>query len=138
MKVKINTFGGPLPEVHGDWIDLFTAEEVVMKAGDYKEISLGVAMELPKDCYAMMLPRSSTFKRYGIQMANSMAIIDNDYCGNDDIWHFLAYATRDVVIPARTRICQFSIAKKAEAVEFDPVNELTNSNRGGIGSTGSK
>ena len=138
MKVRINTHGTPLPVAHGDWIDLYTAEDVEMKSGEYAEISLGISMELPKGYYAHILPRSSTFKNFGIQMANSMAVMDRDYCGDDDIWHFLAYATRDTKIPKGSRICQFCVVKKGRAVKFKPVFSLGNKNRGGIGSTGVK
>lgn len=136
MKVKINTHGGPLPEVHGDWIDLFTAEEVTMRSGEYKEISLGVSMELPDGYYAKVLPRSSTFKKYGLVMVNSMGIIDHDYCGDEDVWHFVAYSTQYTKIPKGTRIAQFCIEKCGEHVEWDQVEKLGNKNRGGIGSTG--
>lgn len=136
MKIKINTHGNPLPETHGDWIDLATSEEVCLGAGEYKNIPLGVSMELPAGYYAEVAPRSSTFKTWGILMANSIGIIDNDYCGDGDIWHFAALATHYVKIPKGTRIAQFRIVKKGEPIEFVPVESLGNANRGGFGTSG--
>lgn len=138
LNVKINTHGGPLPEAHGDWIDLSNAEYNYLQAGKYYQISLGVSMQLPDGYYAMVVPRSSTFKKWGILMANSIGIVDNDYCGDDDIWAFPAYATRDVVIPMGTRIAQFKLFKKEPEITFQQVESLGNENRGGFGSTGER
>lgn len=121
---------------NGDWIDLRAAENVEMRAGEHKLIPLGVAMKLPDGYEAHLLPRSSTFKRYGILMANSMGIIDNSYCGDDDQWMFSAYATKDTVIPKNDRICQFRIVEKQPAIIFQEVDHLSDVNRGGFGSTG--
>ena len=120
----------------GDWIDLRAAEEIELKAGEYKMIPLGVAMELPKGYEALMLPRSSTFKKYGVILANSMGIIDESYCGDTDEWMFLAYAVRDTKIPKNERICQFRIIEHQSPVNIIEVDFLGNKNRGGIGSTG--
>ena len=119
----------------GDWIDLRAAEEVVMKKGEFRLISLGVSMKLPEGCEAHVLPRSSTFPRYGVIQTNGMGVIDESYCGADDVWHFQVYATRDTVIPFDDRICQFRIVKKMPEVEFIAVDRLTGENRGGCGSS---
>ena len=120
----------------GDWIDLRAGEEVEIKAGEYKMIPLGVAMELPKGYESLMLPRSSTFKKYGVILTNSMGVIDESYCGDSDEWNFLAYATRDTVIPKNERICQFRIIEHQPPLNIVEVDFLGNKNRGGIGSTG--
>ena len=120
----------------GDWIDLRAAETVEMKAGEFKMIPLGVAMELPKGYEALVVPRSSTFKRYGIILANSIGIIDESYKGDDDEWNFLAYAMRDTEIKKNERICQFRIIGHQPEIEIKEVDTLGNENRGGIGSTG--
>lgn len=120
----------------GDWIDLRAAEDVVLKAGEYKLISLGVAMQLPKGYEAHIVPRSSTYKNFGIIQTNHQAVIDESYCGDEDVWRYPAYALRDTVIHANDRICQFRIMKKQPVIEFEEVEELGNENRGGIGSTG--
>lgn len=120
----------------GDYIDLRCATDTFIKAGHLETIPLGVAMELPKGYEAMMLPRSSTFKKYGIVLVNSMGIIDNSYCGDNDEWKFQAYASRDVIIPKNERICQFRIIENQPQIEFEEVETLGNADRGGIGSTG--
>lgn len=119
----------------GDWIDLRCAETTTLSAGEYALIPLGVAMELPKGYEAIVVPRSSTFKKYGMLLANSMGVIDESYCGDNDEWKFLAYATRDVVIEKDERICQFRIIEHQPEIQFEEVEELGNADRGGIGST---
>lgn len=136
MVIKINTHGNPIPESHGEWIDLRTAEDVVLEPLEFKVISLGVSMELPDGYYAEVAPRSSTCKNFGVIMANSIGIIENTYCGDNDIWRFPAVAIRHTEIPSGTRICQFRLVKKAESVQFEPVEFLGNPDRGGFGSTG--
>lgn len=120
----------------GDWIDLRAAEDVSMKAGEYKMIPLGVAMELPKGYEALVAPRSSTFKKYGIILTNSVGIIDEAYKGDNDEWNFLAYAVRNTFIRKNERICQFRIIKHQPLIHLQEVESLGNADRGGIGSTG--
>lgn len=120
----------------GDWIDLRAAEDITMKAGEYKMIPLGVAMQLPEGYEALVAPRSSTFKKYGLLLANSIGIIDETYKGDNDEWNFLAYAMRDTVIHKNERICQFRIIQHQPLIHLIEVETLGNPNRGGIGSTG--
>ena len=120
----------------GDWIDLRAAETVEMKQGDFKLIPLGVAMKLPEGYEAHVVPRSSTYKNFGIIQTNHQAVIDESYCGNNDQWFFPAFALRDTVINKNDRICQFRIIKKMDTVNFIEVKELKDKDRGGIGSTG--
>jgi dUTP pyrophosphatase len=120
----------------GDWIDLRAAVDVTMKAGDYRMIPLGVAMELPHGYEALVAPRSSTFKKYGLMLANSIGIIDETYKGDNDEWHFLAFAMRDTVIHKNERICQFRIIEHQTLIHLEEVERLGNTDRGGIGSTG--
>lgn len=138
IKVKYLTEGmEPIEKISkGDWIDLRVAEDVKIDSGEYKLIPLGVAIELPPGYEALVAPRSSTFKTWRILQANSLGIIDETYCGDNDQWHFPAYATRSVIIPKNTRICQFRIVKHQPPVEIEEVESLDNEDRGGIGSTG--
>lgn len=123
-------------EKHGDWFDLRNIEEIKMERGDFKYISLGVCIELPKGYEAVIAPRSSTFKRFGIFMPNSLGIIDEDYKGDNDIWHFPAYCLwRETTIPEYSRICQFRIIQHQPDLAFIISSELNNSDRGGLGST---
>lgn len=125
-------------ENKSDWYDLRAAETVEIKAGDYKLISLGVSMKLPEGYEAHVVPRSSTFKNFGVLQTNSFGVIDNSYSGTNDIWRFPALAMRDTVIHEGDRICQFRIVKKQPQIEFVEVNELDEMDRGGIGSTGTR
>lgn len=120
----------------GDWIDLRAAEDVTMKAGEYKMIPLGVAMELPKGYEALVAPRSSTFRKYGVFLANSIGIIDESYKGDNDEWNFLAYAICDTKIRKNERICQFRIIQHQPLIHLEEVETLGNADRKGIGSTG--
>jgi dUTP pyrophosphatase len=120
----------------GDWIDLRCAENTIIKGGELKMIPLGVAMELPRGYEALVAPRSSTFRKYGVLLANSIGIIDESYKGDNDEWNFLAYAVRDTVIPKNERICQFRIIRHQPSVALVEVDTLGNPDRGGIGSTG--
>lgn len=122
----------------GDLIDLRAANDITMKKGQFKLIPLGVAMQLPDGYKANVYPRSSTFKNFGIIMANSVGQIDENYCGDTDQWMFPAYALRDTVIHKNDRICQFEIQKKQQQIEFVEVDSLGNKSRGGIGSTGKR
>lgn len=120
----------------GDWIDLRAAEDVSMKAGEFKLISLGVSMKLPEEYEAHIVPRSSTFKTWGIIQTNHMGVVDNAYSGNNDIWRFPAYATRDTEIKINDRICQFRIVRRQPMIQFFEVDDLGDTDRGGFGSTG--
>ena len=122
----------------GDWVDLRAAETIELKAGEYALIPLGVGMILPEGYEAHILPRSSTPENFGIMSANSMGVIDNSYCGNNDEWKFPAIAIRDTVIQAGDRIAQFRIVKNQPNITFYSVPRLRNKSRGGIGSTGTR
>ncbi|MCI9427160.1 MAG: dUTP diphosphatase [Eubacterium sp.] len=119
-----------------DWIDLRASERVELKKGEYKLIPLGVAMQLPEGYEAHVVPRSSTFKTYGVIQTNSCGVIDGSYCGDEDIWKMPVYATRDTVIEKNDRICQFRIMKNQPKILFEETKKLNNQNRGGFGSTG--
>ena len=119
-----------------DWIDLRAAERVELKAGEFKLIPLGIAMQLPKGYEAHIVPRSSTFKNYGIIQTNHCGIVDESYCGNNDQWFFPAYALRDTVIEVNDRICQFRIVENQPKLNFIRVEHLDGPDRGGFGSTG--
>ncbi|WP_317890317.1 deoxyuridine 5'-triphosphate nucleotidohydrolase [Paenibacillus peoriae] len=137
MKVKYFTDIEPLQKISkGDWIDLRSAINVEMKAGEYKLIPLGVGMKLPEGYEANPVPRSSTFKNFGIIQANHIGVIDNSYSGNDDQWHFPAIALRNTIIKKNDRICQFRIQEVMPEVELITVDVLDDISRGGFGSTG--
>jgi dUTP pyrophosphatase len=119
-----------------DWIDLRAAKDYSLKSGEFQLIHLGIAMQLPEGYEAHILPRSSTFKNFGVIQTNSMGIVDESYCGPNDWFFFPAIALRDTEIHVNDRICQFRIEKHQPHVSFEEVTLLENEDRGGIGSTG--
>lgn len=174
IKVKIKKVGdGILPAISkkGDWLDLYANETITMEApqaGTLKKhtvdgttvshrdvsfnsylIPLGVAMKLPKGYEAIIAPRSSSFKNFGIMQTNGIGVVDNSYCGNDDEWKMPVIALRDTTISKGDRVCQFrlqlsqgaSIWQKikwvlSNCLHFIEVKNLKSKNRGGFGSTG--
>ncbi|MCC8081834.1 MAG: dUTP diphosphatase [Lachnospiraceae bacterium] len=141
QKIKIKYFSDRIDRLKyidgkSDWIDLRASETIVLKAGESALIPLGVAMELPEGYEAHIVPRSSTFKNYGILQTNSCGVIDGSYCGDEDMWRMPVYATRDTVIRENDRICQFRIMENQPEIVFDEVSFLSNDSRGGFGSTG--
>lgn len=137
IKVKYLADIEPIKAIkQGNWLDLRCAEDTELKAGEFKLIPLGVAMQLPDGYEALVAPRSSTFKNYGILMANSLGIIDSSYCGETDEWKFPALAIKDTVIHKNDRIAQFRILFRQQELKIKTVETLGNPNRGGFGSTG--
>lgn len=119
-----------------DWIDLRAADDVILKKGEFKLIPLGVAMKLPEGYEAHIVPRSSTFKNFGIIQTNHQGVIDCSYCGDNDQWFMPVLAVRDTEIHINDRICQFRIMENQPKIVFDEVDFLDSTDRGGFGSTG--
>lgn len=176
LTVKYKNIGGDYSltqSTKGDWIDLSVSKDANVKGPvadtlkrtrvngtdeskrkvsfTYYQLPLGIAMQLPKGFEAVAVPRSSTFKKYGLIMTNSIGVIDNSYCGDDDEWQFPTIACRDAFIEKGSRICQFKIQLSQNATiwqkikwllssgfKFKEVESLDNPNRGGFGSTGVK
>lgn len=140
MIVKIKYHDSDIERVEkfpqGDWIDLRAAENVELKCFESALISLGVSMKLPEGYEAHIAPRSSTFKRWGVIQTNSIGVVDESYCGTNDIWKMPVIALRDTKINKGDRICQFRIVKKMEPVDFIEADTLEGVDRGGFGSTG--
>lgn len=120
----------------GDWIDLRASEDITLEKGDFAIIHLGVAMELPEGYEAHIVPRSSTYKKWGIIQTNGMGVIDESYCGDNDEWGMPVYATRLTQIKKNDRICQFRLVEKMRSIDLVTVETLGNKDRGGFGSTG--
>ena len=138
LKIKYFTDIEPIKfiEDKSDWYDLRAAEDVELKTGEFKLIKLGVAIQLPTGYEAIIAPRSSTFKNFGILQANSIGVVDESYCGDNDQWMFPALAMRDTVIHKNDRICQFRIFEHQPKHIVTTVTHLEGKDRGGIGSTG--
>lgn len=106
-----------------DWIDLRSAEDVVMKKGEFRLINLGVTMSLPDGYEMIIAPRSSTFKNFGILQTNSIGVIDEKYGKNSskDVLMYPALAVRDTEIHINDRICQFRIQKHQPKIIFEEI-----------------
>ncbi|MEE1040282.1 MAG: deoxyuridine 5'-triphosphate nucleotidohydrolase [Lachnospiraceae bacterium] len=124
------------PDNSANWVDLRAAEDVDLKKGDFRLIRLGVAMKLPEGYEAHIVPRSSTYKNFGIIQANHYGVIDNAYSGDGDEWMVPVIAMRDTSIHINDRICQFRIEKRQPDIFFEEVDHLDDTDRGGFGSTG--
>ena len=136
VTVKINTHGGKLPEKHGEWYDLSTSEDVYLDEGNMAVISLGVSVKPPEGYYFLVASRSSTPLKYGLNIANGIGIIEDTYCGDDDILGLVVYATRKVSLNKGARVAQMTLVPKSPEIVFDEVMEMGEENRGGYGSTG--
>lgn len=140
-KIKIKYFSEKIDKLDyidgkSDWIDLRASEDVALRQGEFRLIPLGVGMELPPGYEAHVVPRSSTYKNFGIIQANHMGVIDGSYCGDHDMWYVPVIAMRDTKIKTNDRICQFRIVENQPKIEFEEVEHLTGEDRGGFGSTG--
>ena len=140
-KIIIKYFSDKIEKLHpiagrSDWIDLRSSEDVTLKAGEYRLIRLGVGMKLPDGYEAHVVPRSSTFKNFGIIQVNHQGVIDSSYCGDGDEWMMPVLAMRDTKISVNDRICQFRIMENQPEILFEETEELGGENRGGFGSTG--
>ena len=156
IKIKYHTDIPHIEKIEvGDWIDLRAAEDVFIELNTFKLVSLGVSMKLPEGYEAHIVPRSSTFKTWGVIQTNHCGIIDNSYSGTNDIWKLplycieeregkvytdpefgLEYPISGTHIKKGDRICQFRIVKKQPPIEFEVVDELESTDRGGFGSSG--
>ena len=141
MKINIKYFSEKIERLRyidgkSDWIDLRSAEDVKLKAGEFRLIPLGVAMQLPEGYEAHVVPRSSTFKNFGIIQTNSCGVIDESYSGDNDQWFMPVYALRDTEIHVNDRICQFRIFEHQPKIELEEAEHLEGADRGGFGSTG--
>lgn len=119
----------------GNFIDLRSAENVKLKKGEFYKINLGVSIKLPEGYWGQFVPRSSAFENWGIIQTNSFAVIDQSYCGDNDIWKMAVLATRDTEIKVNDRICQFRIVKDIPFT-FMEVDKLDDKDRGGFGTSG--
>ncbi len=139
--IKIKYFSDKIEKLRyidgkSDWIDLRVAENVKFKSGEFKLIKLGVAMELPEGYEAHIVPRSSTFKNFGLIQTNHMGVVDESYKGDNDEWMWPALAMRDTEVHVGDRLCQFRIFKHQPKISFEEVERLSGADRGGFGSSG--
>lgn len=156
MDIKVKYHDEEMPELEvidgGDWVDVRAksvkvngverefkeGKPITYSAGDVVMVDLGISIELPEGHEAILAPRSSTFKNFGLIQTNGFGVIDESYCGDDDVWKQMFYALRPGKINRFDRVGQFKVQEKMKDIKFKKVKKLGNKNRGGFGSTGVK
>jgi len=139
MKVKIKTNNWEILNYETTWacaFDFKTSEDITFKPNDFKLVETGVVIKVPKGYVLQTQPRSSTFKKYKLIQTNSVGIIDQDYCWNNDTikFPFLYLWKEELFIPKWTRIWQWMFTK-IEKVDFEIVEDMWNTNRWGFWTT---
>lgn len=161
IDVKYKTLNSEVPPLQkiakGDWIDLYIAtieiidepfiSKVKRKLGILKDyqydkgttllFNLGIAMELPVGYESYITPRSSTFKKYGLILTNSIGVLDNLYKGDSDYYLAMCHSLKSGEVKAGDRLFQFRVQRNQPHIRFQEVKSLGNEDRGGYGTTGS-
>ena len=117
-------------------MDLTIIEDTLVPPLTQTLLPTGLGIGIPKDHVMHVYPRSSTYKKFGILLANSVGTIDPDYSGPDD-QIFIAVINpgpEPVTIKAGSRVAQFLITPRPQIKWVE--GEAGNQNRGGFGTTG--
>lgn len=141
MKVKIKRVDKslPLPKYETDGsvgFDLLCRESAEIAPRSIVLIRANVIVETPPGYMLMVCMRSSTPRKFGLMMAQGLGIIDNDYCGEEDELKIQVYNFTDepVTIERGSRIAQ-AIFVRVDKAEWNEVDQMTSTSRGGFGST---
>lgn len=136
IEYKLKSENAGIFEIEGgDLFDLCITEDIDLKQGEDKLVSLGIVVKAPKGYFFKLYPRSSTFRKTGLLLTNGVGIIDENYCGEDDIIKAHVYATRNVQVVVGTRLFQLELTKKLPQPTLMQVETMNSKNRGGYGST---
>ena len=124
------------------WIDCERdgekTKKIIYHKGDFLMLPLGFSMKQPKGYEVNLLPRSSTFKNFGVIQANSMAIGDDTFISDNDMYHYPVIALTDGEMYLYDRICQMQVNKTTN-LKLNEVKTLgENETRGGFGESGVK
>ena len=115
-------------------MDIFSAEETVIKAGEIKSVRTGIKMELPECFVGLVWDKSGLALKNGIK--TMAGVIDSGYRG--EIGIVLANLSgQDYKIEKGQKIAQMLI-QKVERMEIEETKELSETKRGegGFGSSG--
>jgi len=121
-------------------VDLYAIEDYTFRFKEFvKFVRSGISIEMPKGYYAEIYNRSGLASNKELIILSSR-VIDNDYRGEIMLPMKLIANIPDgwvTVIKKGDRIAQM-IIKKYEKIEFEEVNELSETDRGdgGFGSSG--
>ena len=116
--------------------DIPVSEGGVLQPDERRSFPTGLVVCVPAGHVLLLFPRSSNAKK-GIQLANSVGVIDQDYCGPTDQLHAFLYniGSEPYTVEKGERLMQGLIVPIARAV-FEEAVELEAPNRGGFGTTG--
>lgn len=117
--------------------DLALIDNTTIPARSFVKIRTGLVIATPKNHVLLLMSRSSNPVKKGIDLANSVGIIDSDYCGPDDELFLVIENITDseVKLHAGDRIAQGMFVPVTTGA-FVEVADMTAKNRGGHGSTG--
>ena len=141
MKLKVQRVveGVKLPSYahQGDaGMDLFAAEEYILKPGERKLVNTGVKIALPVGYEAQIRPKSGLALKHGISIVNTPGTVDSGYRGLVGVIA-INHGAEEFKIEKNQKIAQM-IINKVESAEVEEVPELDETSRGegGFGSTG--
>lgn len=119
-------------------LDCYCREDVDIAPGSTALIPLNVIMLAPETTFIALLPRSSTLKKTGLILGNSVGVIDRDYAGENDEIKALVYNVTNQTIGIKRGDRYFQLVvincEKPKLIELD--HAPLQSDRGGFGSTG--
>ena len=107
-----------------------------MAPGEFKTISLGFSVAIPKGYELQVRPRSGMAALYGVTVLNSPGTVDSDYRGEMKVI-LINHGPRTFSVNSGDRIAQIILAKVSQA-RYEEVTDLNDTVRGegGFGSTG--
>ncbi len=142
MKIKIKRINNslPLPEYKTSGaaaFDIYSRENCTIPAHGQFKIPSNLIVATPPGYVLLIFSRSSLAPRKGLMLANSVGVIDSDFCGPTDEILVSVYnlTDKDVAVEKSERIAQ-GIFVKYEQSEWEEVKEVENPDRGSFGSTG--
>ena len=141
MEIKIKRIDKTLPlpkyETAGSvGFDLICRESAEIAPQSIVLIPANVIVETPSGYMLMVCSRSSTPRKFGLMVPQGVGIVDNDYCGEADELQIQVYNFTDSVVKVERgdRIAQ-AIFVRVDTAEWNEVEKMSNTSRGGFGST---
>ncbi len=142
MQVKIKRIDTtlPLPEYQTSGavaFDLYSREDMAIAPKTIALIPTNLIIETPKGYMLTVVTRSSTPKKKGLLVPHGIGIIDQDYHGEKDeiMLQVYNFTDQEVTIARGERVGQAAFVR-VDRGEWQEVNEVKETSRGGFGSTG--
>ena len=139
LKIKKLTSDAKLPSYahHGDaGLDLYSAEDKIIKPNERAVIKTGLAMEFPHGHAGLLWDKSGLAAKNGLKVLGG--VVDCNYRGEVMVL-IMNLSNKDYEAKKGEKIAQMLI-QKVEHMEIEEVKELSDTTRGagGFGSTGKK